>query len=61
MNFRKNRAAFFPGQIEQPVRGLTSLMTHQDMPVLVAINSQGVYVIDDIQAVSFFFLFYEQI
>ncbi len=46
------RSAFFQGQIEQPVRGLTSLITHQDIPVLVAINSQGVYVIDDIQCVS---------
>nr|CAD7443501.1 unnamed protein product [Timema bartmani] len=41
--------AFFQGQIEQPVRGLTSLITHQDVPVLVAINAHGVYIIDDIQ------------
>ncbi|KAK6635812.1 hypothetical protein RUM44_001066 [Polyplax serrata] len=41
--------AFFQGQIEQPVRGLTSLITHQDMPVLIIINNQGVYVIDHIQ------------
>lgn len=46
------RAAFFEGQIEQPVRGLTSLMTHQDIPVLVAVNARGVYVIDEIQRVS---------
>ena len=46
------RSAFFEGQIEQPVRGLTSLMTHQDIPVLVAINSRGVHVIDDLQCVS---------
>ena len=38
--------------MEQPVRGLTSLITHQDVPVLVAVNGQGVYVIDDIQCVS---------
>ncbi|KAL1110415.1 hypothetical protein AAG570_007946 [Ranatra chinensis] len=42
-------SAFFQGQIEQPVRGLTSLITHQDIPVLVAINSQGVYVINNVQ------------
>ncbi|VEN40443.1 unnamed protein product [Callosobruchus maculatus] len=42
-------SAFFEGQIEQPVRGLPSLITHQDIPVLVAINSKGIYIIDDIQ------------
>lgn len=46
------RSAFFQGQIEQPVRGLTSLITHQDIPVHVAINSQGVYVIDIVKCVS---------
>jgi hypothetical protein len=46
------RSAFFEGQIEQPVRGLTSLITYQDIPVLVAINSKGVYIIDDSQCVS---------
>jgi hypothetical protein len=51
-----SRGAFFQGQVEQPVRGLTSLITHQDVPVLVAINAQGVYIIDDIQCVSQFFL-----
>ncbi|XP_026471357.1 FERM domain-containing protein 8 [Ctenocephalides felis] len=42
-------AAFFQGQVEQPVRGLTSLITHQDIPVLVAINQQGIYIIDDLE------------
>uniref|UniRef100_A0A1S4MXK8 FERM domain-containing protein 8 n=1 Tax=Pediculus humanus subsp. corporis TaxID=121224 RepID=A0A1S4MXK8_PEDHC len=42
-------SAFFQGQVEQPVRGLTSLITHQDLLVLIAINSQGVYIIDHIQ------------
>lgn len=27
-------------------------MTHQDIPVLVAINSKGLYIIDDLQCVS---------
>lgn len=47
-------SAFFEGQVEQPVRGLTSLITHQDIPVLVGINSKGVYVIDDIECVRDF-------
>lgn len=47
-----SRAAFFEGQIEQPVRGLIALLTHQDIPVLVAINVKGLYVIDDIHCVS---------
>ncbi|KAJ8924195.1 hypothetical protein NQ315_006986 [Exocentrus adspersus] len=45
-------SAYFEGQVEQPVCGLTSLMTHQDIPVLVAINSKGIYIIDDLQCVS---------
>jgi hypothetical protein len=39
------------------VRDLTSLITQQDVPVLIAINAQGVYVIDDIQCVSQFLVF----
>ena len=46
------RSAYFEGQVEQPVSGLTSLITHQDIPVLVAINSKGLYIIDDLQCVS---------
>ncbi|XP_048507612.1 FERM domain-containing protein 8 isoform X2 [Athalia rosae] len=42
-------ATFFQGQIERPVRGLASWITHRDQPVLVAINALGVYVIDDTQ------------
>ncbi|XP_069673570.1 FERM domain-containing protein 8 isoform X5 [Periplaneta americana] len=55
------RGAFFQGQVEQPVRGLTSLITHQDVPVLVAINAQGVYVIDDIQCTLLLGLKYEEL
>lgn len=50
--FWLSSAAFFQGQIEQPVRSLTSLLTHEDIPVLVAVNSNGVYVIDDTESVS---------
>lgn len=52
MRYDWHRAAFFQGQIEQPVRSLTSLLTHEDIPVLVAVNSNGVYVIDDTESVS---------
>lgn len=44
-------AAFFQGQIERPVRGLASWITNRDMHVLIAINSSGVYIVDDIQCV----------
>ncbi|XP_050437980.1 putative FERM domain-containing protein FRMD8P1 isoform X2 [Adelges cooleyi] len=39
--------AFFPGQIEQPVRGLMSLLNHKDVPIYVAINTEGVYILDN--------------
>lgn len=41
-----NSAAFFHGQVEQPVRGLMSLVQQKDVPVLIAVNEKGVYVID---------------
>lgn len=44
-------AAFFQGQIERPVRGLASWITNRDMHVLIAINSSGVYIVDDVQCV----------
>lgn len=47
------RCAFFQGQIEEPVRGLTSLLLHQDLPVLIGINERGIYVIDNNEAVSY--------
>lgn len=45
-------AAFFHGQVEQPVRGLMSLVHHKDIPVLVAVNEKGVFVIDHVENVS---------
>ncbi|XP_011303465.1 FERM domain-containing protein 8 [Fopius arisanus] len=42
-------SAFFQGQIERPVRGLASWITNRDMSVLIAINTTGVYVVDDSQ------------
>lgn len=47
-------AAFFNGQIEQPVRGLLSFLNQKDMCILVAINERGVFVIDHINGVSLF-------
>lgn len=42
-------AAFFQGQIERPVRGLASWITNRDLQVLIAINTSGVYIVDDVQ------------
>lgn len=46
-------SAFFHGQIEQPVRGLMSLINHKDVPIIVAINTEGVYILDCVENVSF--------
>ncbi|XP_013170886.1 PREDICTED: FERM domain-containing protein 8 isoform X2 [Papilio xuthus] len=54
-------AAFFQGQVEMPVRSLTSLLTYEDVPVLVAINSSGVYVIDDTESTLLLGLLYEEL
>lgn len=45
-------SAFFHAQIEQPVRGLMSLFNQQDVPILVAINERGVFIIDNVNGVS---------
>lgn len=45
-------AAFFHGQVEQPVRGLMSLVNHKDISVLIAINERGVFIIDHHESVS---------
>ncbi|XP_058807931.1 putative FERM domain-containing protein FRMD8P1 [Phymastichus coffea] len=42
-------AAFFHGQIEKPVRGLASWITNCDLPVLIAINTVGVHIVDNSQ------------
>lgn len=46
-----NSAAFFHGQVEQPVRGLMSLVNHKDISVLIAINERGVFIIDHHESV----------
>lgn len=43
-------AAFFHGQVEQPVR-LMSLVHHKDIPVVIAVNEKGVFVIDHVENV----------
>lgn len=54
MSFSCNvsRAAFFHGQVEQPVRGLMSLVNHKDISVIIAINERGVFIIDPLECVS---------
>ncbi|KAF5305045.1 hypothetical protein FQA39_LY09307 [Lamprigera yunnana] len=54
-------SAFFEGQIEQPILGLMSLISYQDVPVLVAINSKCIYVIDDNQCTVLLGLRYEEL
>ncbi|XP_022160586.1 FERM domain-containing protein 8 [Myzus persicae] len=41
--------AFFHGQIEQPVRGLMSLINHKDVPIYIAVNTEGVYILDTVE------------
>lgn len=50
--FSSFSSAFFHAQIEQPVRGLMSLFSQQDEPVLVGINERGVFIIDNINGVN---------
>ncbi len=45
-----NSKQFF--QIETPARSLTSLFINRDTEVLIAINPQGLYVIDPMNVVS---------
>ncbi|XP_021710822.1 uncharacterized protein LOC5569452 [Aedes aegypti] len=54
-------AAYFHGQVEQPVRGLTSLMQQKDLPVLIAVNERGIFVIDQIECTLLLGLKYEEL
>lgn len=51
--------AFFQGQIEEPIRSLTSLLMHQDSPILIGINERGIYIIDNVGAKLLLNLKYE--
>ncbi|KAG5671913.1 hypothetical protein PVAND_002082 [Polypedilum vanderplanki] len=53
-------AAFFHGQVEQPVRGLMSLFQQKDIPVLIAINEKGIYIIDHVECTLLLGLKYEE-
>ncbi|XP_060534526.1 putative FERM domain-containing protein FRMD8P1 isoform X2 [Cylas formicarius] len=53
-------AAFFVGQIEEPVTGLASFLIHQDIPVLIVVNSRGIYIIDDLECEILLGLRYEE-
>ncbi|XP_038106892.1 FERM domain-containing protein 8 isoform X3 [Culex quinquefasciatus] len=54
-------AAYFHGQVEQPVRGLMSLMQQKDLPVLIAVNERGIYVIDQIECTLLLGLKYDEL
>ncbi|XP_037030048.1 putative FERM domain-containing protein FRMD8P1 [Bradysia coprophila] len=54
-------AAFFHGQVEQPVRGLMSLVNHKDISVLIAINEKGLFVIDHFESTLILGLRYEEL
>ncbi|KAH7941534.1 hypothetical protein HPB49_014709 [Dermacentor silvarum] len=59
--FYAYRSAFFSGQVERPVTGIAALMNHYDLPVLVAINRDGVHVMDPSQPVVLLSLPYKQL
>ncbi|XP_054084159.1 FERM domain-containing protein 8 isoform X1 [Zeugodacus cucurbitae] len=52
-------AAIFHGQVEQPVRGLMSLVSHKDVRVLVAVNERGIFIIDPLECTLLLGLRYE--
>jgi len=54
-------SAFFRGQIETPAKSLTSLVINQDSEVLIAINCQGLYVIDPVNVVVLLGLKFEEL
>ncbi|KAL1373934.1 hypothetical protein pipiens_018360, partial [Culex pipiens pipiens] len=47
--------------VEQPVRGLMSLMQQKDLPVLIAVNERGIYVIDQIECTLLLGLKYDEL
>lgn len=38
--------------MEQPIRGLMSLVSHKDVEVNIAVNERGIFIIDPIECVS---------
>ncbi|XP_004524399.1 uncharacterized protein LOC101456936 isoform X1 [Ceratitis capitata] len=54
-------AAFFQGQVEQPIRGLMSLVSHKDVEVNIAVNERGIFIIDPIECTLLLGLRYEDL
>ncbi|XP_039968491.1 uncharacterized protein LOC126764476 isoform X4 [Bactrocera neohumeralis] len=54
-------AVFFHGQMEQPVRGLMSLVSHKDVRVLIAVNERGIFIIDPLECTLLIGLRYEDL
>ncbi|EDV42262.1 uncharacterized protein Dana_GF17892, isoform C [Drosophila ananassae] len=54
-------AAYFHGQIEQPVRGIMALVNQKDMEVLIAVNERGVFIIDPYECTLLLGLRYEDL
>ncbi|KAH8295265.1 hypothetical protein KR018_009455 [Drosophila ironensis] len=54
-------AAYFHGQIEQPVRGILALVNQKDAEVLVAVNEKGVFIIDPYECTLLLGLRYEDL
>ncbi|KAI8044248.1 hypothetical protein M5D96_000399 [Drosophila gunungcola] len=54
-------AAYFHGQIEQPVRGIMALVNQKDMEVLVAVNEKGVFIVDPYECTLLLGLRYEDL
>ncbi|XP_023222517.1 FERM domain-containing protein 8-like isoform X4 [Centruroides sculpturatus] len=54
------RSAFFQGQVERSVKGISALINHYDMPILIAINREGIHLIKHNEAVVLLSLHYQQ-
>ncbi|XP_054740102.1 uncharacterized protein LOC129245756 [Anastrepha obliqua] len=54
-------AAFFHGQVEQPVRGLMSFVSHKDVEVMIAVNERGIFVVDTLECTLLLGLRYEDL
>ncbi|XP_069969145.1 FERM domain-containing protein 8 isoform X2 [Bactrocera oleae] len=54
-------AVFFDGQMEQPVRGLMSLVSHKDVRIQIAVNERGIFIIDPFECTLLIGLRYEDL
>lgn len=53
-------SAFFQGQVEKSVKGISAFINHYDMPILIAINREGIHLIKHSEAVVLLSLHYQQ-